>query len=309
MKALQVKVGVMDRDRIRRSQHERTREKRLYIRYEWNRLQRRSLKVNSGETCFTFSSAFKRFPYEFSIDCTLHDFAAIAADISSHFERGVQYMPSLPTITAEALPFQQKHIVFEKCESLFKWIGVSDRERKSIEVQSMKRKSNCTLQILGGAHWDIYNNQRSLNFFPGRSSSRALPIVKTEQELPPVLSEDVSVINASVSTQGSAPAPCITLNSTEWDASNGCFKDEFHLASSSTFIEKITPASILDFDAFTLSWKPLKNLRSQDTTSTLSHEEPIVLGKMVLYIPAVVFIGDQLSKRVLTLVSNLVDVD
>ena len=72
-------------------------------------------------------------------------------------------------------------------------------------------------------------------------------------------------------------APCLTVQSVEWDDTNGCFNNDFYSSSSPTFMEKINPSSILDFDAFTLSWKPLKGLRSHDVSTGLDEAETIVL--------------------------------
>ena len=305
LSALQQKVNSMDRYRVLHSLRESTKEKRMYLKHELYRQQKRSLTLHSGETRFTFSSVLRRFPVEFSIDCSLQDFAIIAKDINGHIEEGVQYLPSLPTITAEAQPLCHKHVVFQNSDTLFEWLGINNSAARSqISKQIAKKKGKKILQLLGGVHWDIDNDQRSLHFFFKQSSSRALPRYKKEEEIQPVL-EETSPITVSSSTVMSTNAvQNLTLSSTKWDDANGCFLNTFKITSSPSFFETINASNILDFDAFTLTWKPLKGLRSQDVYTNDDTQQSIVLGKLVLYIPAVLFYGDHLSKTVEDLLSE-----
>lgn len=297
--ALQGKVQDMDRERLSRAHNERTREKRMRLKYELEKQLKRSLTRTSGETCFAFSSVLRRYPFEFAIDCALSDFAAIAMDVNSQFTNGIRYEPSHPAITSGAHPLAQKHIVFDDCDDLLQWIGINNRfEKDSIRKKFMKKKGNAVLQILGGVHWDVENNQRSLHFFPGKSSSRGLPIEKTEEEIQPVLIEDSDAVPSVPTIVGHGPVGTISLLSTEWDSENNCFKGDFHVSSARTHINNISTSNILDFDAFTLSWKPLKGLRPQDLCMDNNEGGSIVLGKLVLYIPAVLFFGDQLTKKI-----------
>ena len=299
MSALQEKVHSMDRYREKQISRDRTKEKRMYLRHELLRQQKRSLTLTSGENNFPFSSAFRRCPYEFSIDCSLKDFAHVARDIHNQFEEGVQFLPSLPSITAESQPFLHKHIIFHNYESLFKWIGNLNRnEQQCIFQQSMRRQGKTVLQVLGGAHWDICNEERSLHFFFGHSASRALPSSKQEEEIQPVLDHDLDIVPEPHLIPSGASVPCITLPSSKWDDTNQRFVHDFIQDSAIPDIQNITASNILDFDCFTVSWKPVKGLRSQDIYTTTNDSDTIVLGKLVLFVPAVLFFGDELSKKV-----------
>lgn len=176
LSALQQKVGSMDKENISKIYSDKTKEKRMYLKHELLRQLKRSLSISSGETNYEFSSAIRRHPYEFSIDCTLKDFASISTDINTQFPDEVQYLPSLPTIACEAQPLCQKHIVFNRCEDLLKWIGiVNNHNQRTIIEQTIKRKGSTILQLLGGVHWDVTNVKRSLHFFWDRVLREHLP--------------------------------------------------------------------------------------------------------------------------------------
>ena len=304
--ALQEKVHTMDKERLSKVQRQNTLEKRMYLNYELAKHQKRSLTLTSGETSFPFSSVFRRCPYEFSIECTLKDFAVIARDVHNQFEHGVHYLPSYPTITSEAQPLAQKHIVFESCESLFKWLETdTSMKEETITKKFMKRKGYSILQALGGAHWDINDDKRSLHFFFRRSSSRALPSVKTEQEIQPVLEDDSTILPMRTPITSTREVSCLSISSTEWDSQNNCFKHDFQTSSAQQSIHSINIHNILDYDAFTLSWKPLRGLRSHDIHKSSSSNGNIVLGKMVLFIPAVLFFGDQFTKKIYEMIGSI----
>ena len=64
-------------------------------------------------------------------------------------------------------------------------------------------------------------------------------------------------------------------------------------------------SNILYFDAFTFTWRPLPGLRSQDISNI--DNERIVIGNLVVHLPAVVFSGSQTCetiKKLLDLIEN-----
>ena len=306
LSALQTKVCTMDKARVIKTYTTRTKEKRMYIYHELSRQIRRSPNLSSGETQFKFSSALRRHPMEFSIECTLNDFSTIAADIQNRFTSGVRYLPSLPTIASQAQPLSQKHIVFDTCDSFLRWVGLkSENDINSYKNQVIRKKGKAILQLFGGVHWDQHDEKRSLNFFYGRSSSRSLPTIKSEDVLHTPTASDTDVVACSTTLLSAGGVSCLSLPTAEWDNGNGTFTNDFTLSQALTQIELITTNSILDYDAFTLTWKPLQGLRSQDINNFHTEDEQLVLGKLVVFIPAVLFFGDHLVEKLQSLSKEL----
>ena len=306
LSALQNKVCSMDKARVIKTYSNRTLEKRMYIYHELSRQIRRSPNLSSGETQFKFLSTLRRYPMEFTIECTLKDYSIIATDIQNRFSSGVRYLPSLPTIASQAQPLSQKHIVFDTCDSFLQWVGLkTENDINNYKSQVIRKKGKAILQLFGGVHWDQEDEKRSLNFFYGRSSSRSLPVVKSENILPTSSVPDTDVIACSTTLLSTGGESCLSIPSTEWDNGNDCFANEFDLSQALTYIEHITANTILDYDAFTLTWKPLQGLRSQDINNFHSEDERLVLGKLVVFLPAVIFFGDSLVEKAQTLIAEI----
>ena len=87
----------------------------------------------------------------------------------------------------------------------------------------------------------------------------------------------------------------IHMNSTHWDSDNGCFHNQFDASSGNQHIDILSASTIYDFDSFTFSWRPLPGLRYQDISEL---ESTVVLGKMVVHIPAVIFSGAPTCSRI-----------
>ena len=308
LSALQNKVCSMDKERVIKTFTSRTKEKRMYIYHELSRQIRRSPNLSSGETEFKFSSALRRHPLEFSIECTLNDFSTIATDVQNRFPSGVRYLPSLPTIASQAQPLSQKHIVFDTVDSFLRWVGLkTESEINTYKKQVIRKKGKALLQVFGGVHWDQDDEKRSLNFFYGRSSSRSLPKIKSEDILHPAIAtaSDTDVVACSTTMLSNRGVSCISLPTTEWDDGNDSFGNEFDVSQALTHIEELRNSTILDYDAFTLTWKPLQGIRSQDINNFHSETERLVLGKLVVFIPAVIFFGDHLVEKVQCLIAEI----
>ena len=307
LSALQIKVCSMDKARVIKTYTTRTKEKRMYIHHELSRQIRRSPNLSSGETHFKFSSALRRHPIEFSIECTLNDFSTIAADVQNRFPSGVHYLPSLPTIASQAQPLTPKHIVFETCDSFLRWVGLNtENDINNYKKQVIRKKGKTLIQLFGGVHWDPDDEKRSLNFFYGSSSTRSLPKIKSEDILDPATTaSDTDVVACSTTMLSTGGSNCFSLPTIEWDEGNDSFGNEFDASKALTHIEKITATTIFDYDAFTLTWKPLQGLRSQNTNNFSSEDERIVLGKLVVFIPAVLLFGDHLVEKLQKLISEI----
>ena len=305
LSALQNKVCSMDKARVIKTYATRTKVKRMYIYHELSRQIRRSPNLSSGENQFKFSSALRRHPMEFTIECTLNDFCTIAVDIQNRYSSGVRYLPSLPTITSQAQPLSQKHIVFDTCDTFLGWVGLrTESDIDSYKTQVIRKKGKAIIQVFGGVHWDQDDEKRSLNFFYGRSSFRFLPIIKSEDVLTSTTS-DTDVVACSTTMVSTGGVGCLSLSTAEWDEGNDKFENDFELSQAVTHIEHITANTLLDYDAFTLTWKPLQGLRSQDITNFHSEDERLVLGKLVVFIPAVLFFGDHLVEKLQSLITEI----
>lgn len=285
----------------------RSLEKRLFIKHELKRLTRRTHSELRGERGYIFSSKFRRCPLEFSIHCSLEEFSKLCEHINSKHASGVRYRPSLNHITSYQQPLSEKHVIFDNYNTLLEWIGVSTAEEQRFYLQqSIKRKGNHVVQVMGGANWDVTSNLRPLNIFVGKSCSRSIDGTKSEllldanatDEPPHGFSQDSLAIESPNLTS------CITLPTTQWDDDNGTFIHNFKLGTGVTNCELLTHSDVLDFDAFTITWRPLPGLRSQDISNITS--ERIVIGSMVVFIPAVVIAGESECRDLSSLLNNFI---
>ncbi|MEM1282776.1 MAG: hypothetical protein AAGG81_04405 [Chlamydiota bacterium] len=291
----------------------RTLEKRLYIKHELRRLMKRTHSDMKGENQHTFSSLFRRCPLEFSIHCTLHDFSTICQELQIKYGSGVRFFPPLTCIQSNIHPLSQKHAVFDSYYSILDWIGISSNEELQTFVRhEVSRKGIHLLQVMGGAHWNMESNMQPLNIFVGKSCSRFLCSIKQEKTLDPIDSNTMNGIeaapNRNISTRENKTS-CISVPTTEWDHETGSFRNKFNVSQRPSNHHIINNNNILDFDAFTFTWRPLPGLRSQDISNIDS--ERIFIGKLVVYIPAVVFSGSetcQTIKQLLNLIESCDDV-
>ena len=298
--AIQNKLSSMENDQVMETYDRKSMEKRMFIRYELRRLMKRSLSELRGEIGFNFSSMFRRCPLEFSVLCSLQDFSILCSDLNNKITEGVRYLPSLTTITSQIHPLSEKHVVFDKYETLLQWIGVASAEEMSGFLHhQVTRKQNHHLQVMGGAHWPLDDTTRPLNVFFGASCSRSIEGVKRDNVINAIASDVIEIVPSSTVFTSPDQKTCLSLPSTEWDCNNGTFKNDFRLSQGSANVNLISFSNIMDFDAFTLTWRPLPGLRSHDIPAI--NGERIVLGNLVVFIPAVVFTGQALCKLVKSL--------
>jgi hypothetical protein len=155
---------------------------------------------------------------------------------------------------------------------------------------------------MGGANWDMRNNMRPLNVFVGKSCSRSIDGIKQEDILDANASETAGATSTSASAKAPEHVECLSLPTTEWDSENDNFRHDFGISNGSANCNLISTSNIMDFDAFTLSWRPLPGFRSQDISTVKS--ERTVLGKIIVFIPAVVFSGQSLCTNVNNLLNS-----
>ena len=303
--ALQKQVAALQANQVSRAHSARTEEKRLFLEHELKRQVKRMATGSAGEKVQKFSSALKRCPFEFSIDCALHDFSNISNDINNKHSNSVRFLPSLPNIQNECQPLSQKHIVFNTYSTLLEWLGIIHPDEVStFTSQTCRRKGKKALRILGGATWDSDDDERSLCFFMGSSCIRQKPKVKVEDVI------EISTTNPSSSVIPSPPCDhtnstqCMFLASTKWDNDSASFKDTFCINRSPTLFQNISMKNIFEYDAFTISWKPLPGLRSHDIYKSVQGQTKIIPGKLVIYIPAVLFNGDSICATVTSLMNS-----
>ena len=276
-------------------------EKRLFIKHELRRLTKRTQLDLKGERGYRFSSTFRRCPLEFSINCSLQDFSFLAEDLNSTYMTGVRYLPSFTSIKSQIQPLSPKHLVFEKYTTLLDWIGICSREEQNYFLyQSIRRRKNHTLQVMAGAHWDVDNPMRPLNIFVGKSCSRFMDAVIRED----TFEADALSDKIEIDTTFSSPPQSTSISTprTEWDDDNGAFVHQFGASMGATNFDHVSDSTLLDFDAFTVTWRPLPGLRSEDISNLRS--ERIVVGTLVVFIPSVVFVGESECSTVLELLRD-----
>ena len=98
--------------------------------------------------------------------------------------------------------------------------------------QAIRRRKNHTLQVMGGAHWDIENNKRPLNVFVGTSCSRSIDGVKVEDNLQADAATDT--VHADDSFTSPHQTPSISTPTTQWDDDNGAFLKSFRSSTGAT---------------------------------------------------------------------------
>lgn len=302
--AIQAKLLVMDKQKMTRSLSSQSLEKRMLIKYELRRHMRRSLSELRGERGFQFSPVFRRCPVEFSVQCTLQDFSILCSDLKNKQTGGIHYLPTFSTINSQLYPLTEKHVVFEKFETLLQWIGVSSAdEMQEFQQYKVSRKNAHHLQVTGGAHWSLDDTARPLNFFFGLSCSRYIDFTKQDDVLDAIASENkVEFVPTSSVFTSPVKSQCLSVATTEWDCDNGAFQSNFRLSQAPSNINRLTHSSIMDYDAFTLTWRPLSGLRSHDIPSTTT--ERIVLGTVLVFIPAVVFTGKDICAAICSLLQQ-----
>ena len=97
-------------------------------------------------------------------------------------------------------------------------------------------------------------------------------------------------------------AKAISLSTAQWDEANNAFKNAFEVSTGETLCNYINYSNVLDYDAFTLTWRPLPGVTTQDISTF--EEEQVVMGLIVVYIPAVVFSGSETCSDIVSIVNE-----
>jgi len=311
--AVQARLSAVEYQHNQKQVSQTVRQVKMYIRYDIQRCIKRPHTKITGENDTEFHTILRRAPIQFSMACTLSDFTDLVSDLQSRFLSGIKYLPSSAVLSTGTNPLAPKHITFNNMYTLLSCLDINDMEAaKDLLVHKTFRKDVQILQLLGGAQWDYDNDERSLHIFVGHGCDRSSvpPTVKQENvEVSDVICvDDVDIFRegnpderdteaAAMTNDPSASANihCITLHNRKWSVENGCFLSKFELGAANTGTESITYSTLMDHDAFTLSWRPLPGLRPQHLTMM---GEQVVLGKLSVYLPAVLVIGAAPCKEV-----------
>lgn len=134
---------------------------------------------------------------------------------------------------------------------------------------------------------------------PGTSKEKELDetIVPTERspKAPPAEQPFSGNIRVSPAAAILDNISSLHLQNTTWDEENGSFRTEFEVGAANQHMELLSTSSIYDFDCFTLSWRPLPGLRPQDISEL---GNAVVLGKLIVHVPAVIFTGAPTCSRI-----------
>lgn len=278
------------------------------LRLELQRTLRRPHTKLKGEVDSPFSSILRRCPLQFSINATLSDFTNIAEELNEVFPTNIECTPALSEIISRAHPLSPKHIVFKAYHPFLSWIGISTKEdARNFTIRKIQRRDTQILQLVGGAQWDDQNTTRPLRLFVGASCSRGPPIVNDDTELAickeneeaemQVSKVDGNAYNNYTAHATQSSRPCISINSAEWNVEGGNFLCDFQMSCARPNLSSITTSSVYEYDAITLTWTANKSVRYGDLSFLSS---PIVLGKINVFIPAVVLTGPTTCNSVIS---------
>ena len=195
---LQDKVAAMQSSKENQKINSAVLRVKKYIKHELYRHIRRTPTRYTGECTTNFFSLLRRAPIQFSVNCTLEEFADIASDVNERRIPSVTYLPSLFYIKTRSQPLHQKHICFDSFRVLLSWLGITDTAAANqLLIRNTERKAIKTIQIIGGAQWIDNSPEAPLYVFLGHSCARESPNVKECPELVHVVqSSSGNVTNA-----------------------------------------------------------------------------------------------------------------
>lgn len=318
--ALQERLTAVEYNEKRNATSSNVTQLKLFLKYDVMRCVRRTHSRITGENAAAFHSILRRCPIQFTLRCTLSTFTDFAKDLQQRVLHGVQYLPSSLALARATSPFKVRHIVFNDFYIFLSSLGILDiAAAKNLMVRKNFRKNLQLLQLIGGAQWDDENDERPLNIFIGHSCIRTdishylSPAKKEPQELQGREMEEIEKVEEVTKTdaeQGQLTTAAadsdetkttISIANTKWSEDNGAFYCQFKQSSSNTFCNNVTYESVLDHDAFTLTWRPLQGLRPQQSFMMGEQE---VLGNISVYIPSVVVSGADLCNTISTVLRN-----
>ena len=298
LNAVQTRLSAVEYKTTEKEVTRRVLQTKMFIRYELQRNVKRPHSKLTGENDTTFHTVLRRCPIQFSISCTLSDFTDLVNDMQGRFIKGLQFLPSLAVLSTGTNPLAAKHVVFDHFYTMLSWLGISDMAAaKNFVVHKTFRKDIKILQLLAGMQWDYENQERPLNIFIGIGCDRCTTTDVVKEEDDEIVVQDACDDNLNSNNQAAALAeiqntsderPSISLESAKWNDVSGCFSSQFKRSSSKTGSTTLSYQSLMDHDAFTITWRPLPGLRPQHFTMM---GEQVVLGKLYIYLPAVLIAG------------------
>ena len=87
-------------------------------------------------------------------------------------------------------------------------------------------------------------------------------VSKQENVIDAIASTDTETVPTSSIFTSPDKSSCLSLSSTEWDIRNGTFTYDFISSDAPTNFNFLTHSNILEYDAFTVTWRPLPDRRS-----------------------------------------------